>query len=433
MPRGLDAGQPGRAAVVGQAHRHARPHQVDAALGRALGVVGVAQRPGVGGVVPDVDRLVPLGVAEVDERRAVGVRLAVEPEVGGEQQHRRHGPRLEDHLVAAGRQLDRVDPGPRLGRGPGAARGAVDGRDRHRGRLGEAVAAPTRWMPSTWAIVDRAAARLAARRRQGPVAAPRRAEPCGLARAIAIARGHEVGHDAGTVVGAGRGGARRPSGRRRRRAPPGRTRRSRGRPGAARPRPAPGPPARPARRRRCGWSTVRATRPSSATVSRTATLSSLTFWWMRPLAKRVSAAAPAEAVDDRLAPAADQRRACARTGPRPRRHDYVAATTAHRMPAASAADPVTLHVPFTVEARTWAATATHPASRSWRSTATTRSGTARATSSTPTSGSARCSRPTSPTRTASTTRSSPPSGRTSRSTATGRRRSRCRSSRPPSR
>ena len=41
---------------------------------------------------------------------------------------------------------------------------------------------------------------------------------------------------------------------------------------------------------------ARATRPSTATVSRTPRLSSLVFWWMCPLAKRVSALVPASAL-----------------------------------------------------------------------------------------------------------------------------------------
>ncbi len=97
-------------------------------LRRALGVVGAAERARVGAVVPQVDPLVELLLAEVGEAGALGVGLAVEAEPGGEQQHRRHRLRLEHHLVGAGVELDRVGAVGGLGRRSIAHRAGRRGR-----------------------------------------------------------------------------------------------------------------------------------------------------------------------------------------------------------------------------------------------------------------------------------------------------------------
>ena len=93
----------------------------------------------VGAVVPQVDALVELLLAEVDEARALGVGLGVEAEPRREQQHRGDGPRLEHHLVAAGVELDRVGAPGGLGRGHLADPPAVEVAQPLRGDLAVAV------------------------------------------------------------------------------------------------------------------------------------------------------------------------------------------------------------------------------------------------------------------------------------------------------
>ena len=55
--------------------------EVDAALGRALGVERGPEGPRVGGVIPDGDRGVELLLTKMDERASFGVGLGVEPGV----------------------------------------------------------------------------------------------------------------------------------------------------------------------------------------------------------------------------------------------------------------------------------------------------------------------------------------------------------------
>ncbi len=189
--------------------RHAGPHDVQAGLGRALGVVAHAECPGVERVVPDVDRLVPLELAQPHERRALGVGLAAEAQVGRVEQGGGHGLGLEHHLVGARVERDRVAPRRRLDRGPGADRGAVE--VAQAGRCGLGVA------------VGRVVA--AQRRPVDPVdlghgRAPRGALPGGggqhllgrqgraVARGLQVpTRGHERGHHLGPLVGRGARGA----------------------------------------------------------------------------------------------------------------------------------------------------------------------------------------------------------------------------------
>ena len=152
---------------------------------------------------------------------------------------------------------------------------------------------PTRWMPSTWAIVDRVAARwppvdASARCRprveQNPAASPAPSAAATKPATIAARR-------SGVAVAVAS------------------SQWSTGATGAAGAKPAnSGSAGRSAAAVSARWTSparpvssvrvvdARATRPSSATVSRTDTVSSLTFWWMRPLANRVSADAPADAV-----------------------------------------------------------------------------------------------------------------------------------------
>ncbi len=135
----LDPGELGAAPVVDQTDGHSLGHQVDLALRCALRIKGPTERPGIDGVVPDLHLLVPLLLVEVDEGGAVGVGLAVEAQVGGEEQGGGDRLGLEDDLVVTRRELDRVEPGARLGGRDRAARGAVDAGDAGGRGLGVAV------------------------------------------------------------------------------------------------------------------------------------------------------------------------------------------------------------------------------------------------------------------------------------------------------